>query len=51
LNLEPGSRETLTEEGFDNACRVLADFVDIKLNYTLTHSSGVADLVAEAARS
>jgi HD-GYP domain-containing protein (c-di-GMP phosphodiesterase class II) len=29
---------------------VLADFVDIKSTYTLTHSSGVADLVAEAAR-
>jgi len=50
LSLEPGSRETLTEEGFDNACRVLADFVDIKSHYTLTHSSGVADLAAEAAR-
>jgi len=47
----PGSPEALTEEGFDKACRVLADFVDIKSNYTLTHSSGVADLAAEAARS
>lgn len=50
LDLEPGSQETLTEGGFDNACRVLADFVDIKSIYTLTHSSGVADLAAEAAR-
>jgi len=50
LSLEPGSQETLTEEQFDNACRVLADFVDIKSNYTLTHSSGIADLAAEAAR-
>lgn len=50
LNLEPGSREPLTEEGFDNACRVLADFVDIKSNFTLTHSIGVANLAAEAAR-
>jgi hypothetical protein len=41
LSLEPGSQETLTEEGFDNACRVLADFVDIKSSYTLTHSSGL----------
>ena len=49
LSLEPGPHETLTEEQFDNACRVLADFVDIKSHYTLTHSSGVADLAAEAA--
>ena len=50
LDLEPGPQETLTEDGFDNACRVLADFVDIKSTYTLTHSSGVADLAAKAAR-
>jgi HD-GYP domain-containing protein (c-di-GMP phosphodiesterase class II) len=50
LSLEPGSQGCLAEAGFDNACRVLADFVDIKSNYTLTHSSGVADLAAEAAR-
>jgi len=50
LSLEPGTQEALTEEQFDNACRVLADFVDIKSIYTLTHSSGVADLAAEAAR-
>ena len=50
LELEPGPKETLTEEGLDNACRVFADFVDIKSAYTLTHSSGVANLAAEAAR-
>ena len=50
LDLEPGSHETLTSEQFDNACRTLADFVDIKSAYTLTHSSGVSDLAAEAAR-
>jgi HD-GYP domain-containing protein (c-di-GMP phosphodiesterase class II) len=50
LELEPGARTTLGEEGLDNACRAFADFVDIKSNYTLTHSSGVADLAAEAAR-
>jgi HD-GYP domain-containing protein (c-di-GMP phosphodiesterase class II) len=50
LDLEPDPQETLTEGGFDNACRVLADFVDIKSIYTLTHSSGVADLAAKAAR-
>ena len=50
LDLEPGPRETLSEERLDNACRAFADFVDIKSNYTLTHSSGVANLAAEAAR-
>src|ERR1043165_2079436 len=49
LELEPGGKETLSEDGFNNACRAFADFVDIKSNYTLTHSSGVADLAAEAA--
>ena len=50
LDLEPGSHAALTEAQFDNACRAFADFVDIKSNYTLTHSSGVANLAAEAAR-
>jgi len=50
LELEPGPRETLTEEQLDNACRAFGNFVDIKSTYTLTHSSGVADLAAEAAR-
>ena len=50
LRLEPAPQQTLTEDQFENACRVLADFVDIKSIYTLTHSSGVADLSAEAAR-
>jgi HD-GYP domain-containing protein (c-di-GMP phosphodiesterase class II) len=50
LALEPGPHDTLSEEQFDNACRALADFVDIKSPYTLTHSAGVAELAAEAAR-
>jgi HD-GYP domain-containing protein (c-di-GMP phosphodiesterase class II) len=50
LGLEPGPKETLTEGQFDSACRAFADFVDIKSTYTLAHSSGVADLAAEAAR-
>jgi HD-GYP domain-containing protein (c-di-GMP phosphodiesterase class II) len=50
LDLEPGSHGILTEAQFDQACRALADFVDIKSPYTLTHSSGVAELAAEAAR-
>jgi HD-GYP domain-containing protein (c-di-GMP phosphodiesterase class II) len=50
LELEPGSHETLTSNQFDNACRAIADFVDIKSSYTLTHSNGVAELAAESAR-
>jgi HD-GYP domain-containing protein (c-di-GMP phosphodiesterase class II) len=50
LDLEPGQREALTEQQFDQACRAFADFADIKSTYTLTHSSGVANLAAEAAR-
>jgi HD-GYP domain-containing protein (c-di-GMP phosphodiesterase class II) len=50
LELEPGPRQTLADGQFDNACRAFADFVDIKSIYTLTHSSGVAELAAESAR-
>jgi HD-GYP domain-containing protein (c-di-GMP phosphodiesterase class II)/DNA-binding CsgD family transcriptional regulator len=50
LELEPGAHETLTDEQVENACRAFADFVDIKSTYTLNHSSGVAELAAEAAR-
>jgi HD-GYP domain-containing protein (c-di-GMP phosphodiesterase class II) len=50
LALEPGAQAVLTEAQLDNACRAFADFVDIKSPYTLTHSSGVAELAAEAAR-
>jgi HD-GYP domain-containing protein (c-di-GMP phosphodiesterase class II) len=50
LALEPGSRLLLTEQQFDEACRALADFADIKSPYTLGHSSGVAELAAGAAR-
>ena len=50
LALEPGTHATLTEDQLDRACRAFADFVDIKSTYTLTHSNGVADLAADAAR-
>lgn len=50
LDLEPGSHATLTSAQFDQSCRTLADFVDIKSTYTLTHTSGVAELAVEAAR-
>lgn len=50
LAMEPGKQISLSEEQFDTACRAIADFVDIKSPYTLGHSSGVAELAAEAAR-
>jgi HD-GYP domain-containing protein (c-di-GMP phosphodiesterase class II) len=50
LALEPGVRVYLTDDQFDNACRALADFVDLKSPHTLNHSSGVAALATEAAR-
>jgi HD-GYP domain-containing protein (c-di-GMP phosphodiesterase class II) len=50
LALEPGGRTWLSAEQFDAACEAIADFADIKSPYTLTHSTGVATLAAEAAR-
>jgi HD-GYP domain-containing protein (c-di-GMP phosphodiesterase class II) len=50
LGIEPGPRLYLSEAQFDSACRAMADFADIKSPYTLGHSSGVAELAAEAAR-
>ena len=49
LSLEPGVRARLSAEQFDNACRAIADFADIKSPYTLGHSVGVAELAAKAA--
>jgi HD-GYP domain-containing protein (c-di-GMP phosphodiesterase class II)/DNA-binding CsgD family transcriptional regulator len=50
LALEPGEQTVLSDEQFDNACRAIADFTDVKSPYLLGHSSGVAELAAEAAR-
>lgn len=50
LALEPSRQNDLSEEQFDTACRAMADFVDLKSSYTLGHSSGVAELAAEAGR-
>ena len=50
LNLEPAPRKWLNESEFDNACRTMADFVDIKSPATLNHSSEVAELAARAAQ-
>jgi HD-GYP domain-containing protein (c-di-GMP phosphodiesterase class II) len=50
LAAEPGSRSSISEAPLDEVLRAVADFVDLKSPYTLGHSSGVADLVAEAAQ-
>ena len=50
IALEPGERRALTAADFDMACAAMADFSDLKSTYTLTHSSGVAHLAADAAR-
>jgi HD-GYP domain-containing protein (c-di-GMP phosphodiesterase class II)/DNA-binding CsgD family transcriptional regulator len=50
LAIEPGPRLFLTEAQFDSACHAIADFADIKSPYTLGHSSGVAELAAQAAQ-
>lgn len=50
LDLEPGARDYLTEEGFDRSCEALADFADLKSPYALGHSTAVAALAAGAGR-
>jgi HD-GYP domain-containing protein (c-di-GMP phosphodiesterase class II) len=49
--LEPGTPRWLDQRQFDEACRALGDFVDIKSLYTLGHSEGVAQLCAAAAEA
>ena len=51
LDCEPGAHELVEERGLDDAARALADFVDLKSRYTITHSSGVAALAEGAARA
>jgi hypothetical protein len=46
----PGGDEPLDDERFDAICEAMADFVDIKSPWTLSHSSGVAGLAQGAAR-
>jgi HD-GYP domain-containing protein (c-di-GMP phosphodiesterase class II) len=50
LTLEPGEQTVLSDEQFDNVCRAIADFTDLKSPYLFGHSSGVAELAAAAAR-
>ncbi len=49
LNAEPGEHRYLTEDEFDSAALVMADFVD--LLSSASHSRNVASLAAAAARS
>lgn len=51
LALEPGEPHWLTADEFDEACRAMADFVDLKSPFTLGHSAAVAELAATAAQS
>jgi HD-GYP domain-containing protein (c-di-GMP phosphodiesterase class II) len=48
IALEPGEQRALSAADFDTACAAMADFSDLKSTYTLTHSSGVANLAAAA---
>jgi len=46
----PGGDQPLDDARFDAICEAMADFVDIKSPWTLSHSSGVATLAQRAAR-
>ena len=50
IALEPGEQRRLSADDFDNACRVMADFSDIKSPYFLNHSSRVAEIGGAAAK-
>ena len=50
LAAEPGPVACIPKERLDEVLRAAADFVDLKSPYTIGHSSGVAELAAEAAR-
>lgn len=49
MRADPGLDRELSEDELDEALAAIADFVDLKSPYTLGHSTGVADLAAEAA--
>jgi HD-GYP domain-containing protein (c-di-GMP phosphodiesterase class II) len=48
MTAEPRLDPELSADELDGALRAIADFVDLKSPYTLGHSTGVADLAAEA---
>ncbi|MCI0436631.1 MAG: HD domain-containing protein [Gemmatimonadetes bacterium] len=48
LDLEPGERRVLDDDGLDTALEAVADFSDIKSPWFLEHSRGVAALAERA---
>jgi HD-GYP domain-containing protein (c-di-GMP phosphodiesterase class II) len=50
IGAQPGLRQNLSNGELDAALEAIADFADLKSPYTMGHSRGVADQVAEAAR-
>ena len=50
LGAEPSPRRTLVGGALDEALCALADFADLKIPETASHSRGVADLATDAAR-
>jgi HD-GYP domain-containing protein (c-di-GMP phosphodiesterase class II) len=50
LSVAPDLSLTLTEAELDSALGAIADFVDLKSPYTISHSRNVADLAAQAAQ-
>jgi HD-GYP domain-containing protein (c-di-GMP phosphodiesterase class II) len=50
MSVAPDLGVTLTEAQLDSALEAIADFVDLKSPYTISHSRNVADLAAQAAR-
>jgi HD-GYP domain-containing protein (c-di-GMP phosphodiesterase class II) len=50
MSAAPGLGVPFTEAELDSALEAVADFVDLKSPYTISHSRNVADLAAQAAR-
>jgi HD-GYP domain-containing protein (c-di-GMP phosphodiesterase class II) len=48
LALEPGQQAVLSDADLDEACRVMADFTDLKAPFTAGHSRAVAALATAA---
>jgi HD-GYP domain-containing protein (c-di-GMP phosphodiesterase class II)/DNA-binding CsgD family transcriptional regulator len=49
LAIEPDPSRRIPSTGLDDLARVFADVVDLRSTFTLGHSTGVADLAADAA--
>ncbi|MCI0633824.1 MAG: LuxR C-terminal-related transcriptional regulator [Actinobacteria bacterium] len=50
LAAEPGGPRMVSEDRVDDILRAMAEFVDLKSPFLVGHSTGVADLAANAAR-